>query len=120
MLIAFISAIKYAEDDASPEPWEKISEKKETLTGGHLKRLRHTLATSLCISETEEASSFFVYFITYLFTHILLVYIGIYHFKIILFFIYFVIGFIFDVYLLNEIGTHTVTFMVLILILGLL
>ena len=59
-------------------------------------------------------------FITYLFTHILLIYIGIYHFKVILFFIYFIIGFIFDVFLLNEIGTHTVTFMVLILILSLL
>ena len=59
-------------------------------------------------------------FITYLFTHILLIYIGIYHFKIILFFIYFIIGFIFDVYLLNEIGTHTVSSKVIFLLITIL
>ena len=76
------------------------------------------ISTSVIIKGVPEFP--IINFITYLFTHILLIYIGIYHFKIILFFIYFVIGFIFDVFLLNEIGTHTVTFVVLIMILSFL
>ena len=57
-------------------------------------------------------------FITYLFIHILLIYMGIYHFKIILYFVYFIAGIIFDIFLLNELGTHILTFMILILILS--
>ena len=57
-------------------------------------------------------------FITYLFIHILLIYMGIYHFKIILYFVYFIAGIIFDISLLNEIGPHIFTFMILILILS--
>ena len=57
-------------------------------------------------------------FIIYLFIHILLIYIGIYHFKIMIYFINFVTGIILDIFLLNEIGPHTITFMILILILS--
>ena len=56
-------------------------------------------------------------FLMYLFIHILLIYMGIYHFKIILYFVYFIAGIIFDISLLNEIGPHIFTFMILILIL---
>jgi len=56
-------------------------------------------------------------FITYLFIHILLIYMGIYHFKITMYFVYFIAGIIFDIFLLNEIGPHVFTFMILILVL---
>ena len=57
-------------------------------------------------------------FITYLFIHILLIYMGIYHFKITLYFVYFISGIVFDIFLLNEIGTHILTLMILILIMS--
>ena len=57
-------------------------------------------------------------FITYLFIHILLIYVCIYHFRTVLYFIYFITGIIFDIFLLNELGTHILTFMILILILS--
>ena len=57
-------------------------------------------------------------FITYLFIHFLLIYLGIYHFKNILYFVYFIVGIIFDIFLLNEIGPHLFIFMILILILN--
>ncbi len=60
----------------------------------------------------------FVNFIIYLFIHFLLIYIGIYHFKFILYFIYFITGIIFDIFLLNEIGPHLLIFMALIFILN--
>ena len=59
-------------------------------------------------------------FIFYLFIHILLIYLCIYHFKIILYFIFFLIGIIFDIFIINEIGLHVLTFMLLILFLNLL
>ena len=57
-------------------------------------------------------------FVIYLFIHFLLVYIGIYHFKFILYFVYFVTGIIFNLFLLNEIGPHLLIFMILIFILS--
>ena len=57
-------------------------------------------------------------FLMYLFIHILLIYLGIYHFKIILYFVFFITGIIFDVSLLNEVGPHILTFMMLILLLS--
>ena len=56
-------------------------------------------------------------FITYLFIHILLIYMGIYYFKITMYFVYFIAGIIFDIFLLIEIGPHVFTFMILILVL---
>ena len=53
-------------------------------------------------------------FIVYSFVHILLIYIIIYHFKIILYFVFFITGMIFDIFLLNEIGPHIIIFMILI------
>ena len=55
--------------------------------------------------------------IIYLFIHILLIYLIIYYYRLLLYFIYFIVGFIFDIFLLNEIGPHIITFMILILIL---
>ena len=57
-------------------------------------------------------------FITYLFIHILLIYVVIYHFKITLYFVYFITGIIIDIFLINEIGPHVLTFMILILLLN--
>ena len=57
-------------------------------------------------------------FLIYLFIHILLIYMGIYHFKITLYFVFFITGIIFDIALLNEIGPHILTFMMLILLLS--
>ena len=57
-------------------------------------------------------------FVTYLFVHILLIYLGIYHFKTTLYFVYFITGIILDIFLLNEIGPHILTFMILILLLS--
>ena len=57
-------------------------------------------------------------FLMYLFIHILLIYLGIYHFKITLYFVFFITGIIFDISLLNEIGPHILTFMMLILLLS--
>ena len=57
-------------------------------------------------------------FLMYLFIHILLIYLSIYHFKITLYFVFFITGIIFDIFLLNELGTHILTFMILILILS--
>ena len=57
-------------------------------------------------------------FLMYLFIHILLIYLGIYHFKIILYFVFFITGIIFDISLLNEVGPHILTFMILILLLS--
>ena len=53
-------------------------------------------------------------FIVYSFVHILLIYIIIYHFKIILYFVFFITGMIFDIFLLNEIGPHIIILMILI------
>ncbi len=53
-------------------------------------------------------------FIVYSFVHILLIYITIYHFKIILYFVFFITGMILDIFLLNEIGPHIVILMILI------
>ena len=57
-------------------------------------------------------------FLMYLFIHILLIYLGIYHFKITLYFVFFITGIIFDISLLNEIGPHILTFMMLVLLLS--
>ena len=54
----------------------------------------------------------------YSFAHILLIYIGIYHFHIMLYLVFFVLGIIFDISLLNEIGPHLITFVLLILLLS--
>ena len=56
--------------------------------------------------------------IAYLFIHILLIYLGIYHFKTTLYFVYIITSIILDIFLLNEFGTHMITFMILILILS--
>ena len=59
----------------------------------------------------------FINFIIYLFVHLLLIYICIYHFKTILYFIFFSVGIVLDLFLLNELGPHIITFMLLILLL---
>ena len=74
------------------------------------------ISSSILISGIPEFP--LISFITYLFIHILLIYIGIYHFKIILYFVYFIVGYIFDIFLLIEIGSHILTFMILILLLS--
>ena len=74
------------------------------------------ISLSIVINGTPEYPV--VNFITYLFIHFLLIYLGIYHFKFILYFVYFFAGIIFDIFLLNELGTHVLTFMILILILN--
>lgn len=55
--------------------------------------------------------------IVYLFIHMLMIYIGIYHFKRILYLIFFISGIVFDIFLINEIGPHLITFMILIILL---
>ena len=74
------------------------------------------ISLSVVISGTPEYP--LVDFITYLFIHFLLIYLGIYHFKFILYFVYFFAGIIFDIFLLNEIGPHLLIFMILIFILS--
>ena len=74
------------------------------------------ISSSILIRGVPEFSV--INFITYLFIHILLIYIGIYHFKITLYFVYFITGIILDIFLLNEIGPHILTFMILILVLS--
>jgi len=56
--------------------------------------------------------------IFYIFVHILIIYIGIYHFKKILYLVFFICGTIIDIFLTNEIGPHLITFMLLILFLS--
>ena len=55
--------------------------------------------------------------IFYLFIHILIIYLGIYYFRKILYLIFFICGIILDLYLLDEFGPHLFTFMMLILFL---
>ena len=74
------------------------------------------ISLSIVISGTPEYP--LVDFITYLFIHFLLIYLGIYHFKFILYFVYFFVGIIFDIFLLNEIGPHLLIFMILIFMLS--
>ena len=74
------------------------------------------ISSSILIRGVPEFSV--INFITYLFIHILLIYIGIYHFKITLYFVYFITGIILDIFLLNEIGPHILSFMMLILLLS--
>ena len=74
------------------------------------------ISLSVVISGTPEYP--LVDFITYLFIHFLLIYLGIYHFKFILYFVYFFVGIIFDIFLLNEIGPHLLIFMILIFMLS--
>ena len=59
-----------------------------------------------------------IIFIIYVFIHFLLIYMGIYYFKFVLYFIYFFTGIIFDIFLLNEIGPHLLIFMILLLTLN--
>ena len=74
------------------------------------------ISLSIMISGIPEYP--LVNFITYLFIHFLLIYLGIYHFKFILYFIYFFVGILFDIFLLNEIGPHLLVFMILIFFLS--
>ena len=74
------------------------------------------ISLSIVINGTPEYPV--VNFITYLFIHFLLIYLGIYHFKFILYFIYFFVGILFDIFLLNEIGPHLLVFMILIFFLS--
>ena len=74
------------------------------------------ISTSIVIRGIPEFPV--INFITYLFIHILLIYIGFYYFNITLYFVFFVTGIIFDIFLLNEIGPHIVTFMILIIFLN--
>ncbi len=59
-------------------------------------------------------------YISYLFFHILIIYISIYHFRTLIYFICFSLGLIFDIFLFNEIGPHLITFMLLIIIIRLI
>ena len=74
------------------------------------------ISSSIVISGVPEFP--LINYIAYLFIHFLLIYIGIYHFRFILYFVFFVIGMIFDIFLLNEIGPHLFIFMLLIFILS--
>ena len=56
--------------------------------------------------------------IIYLLIHFLMIYIGLYHFKKILYLVFFICGIIFDIFLINEIGPHLIVFMLLILLLN--
>ena len=71
------------------------------------------LSSDLIIGITEFQ---IINFIVYLFIHFLLIYLAIYHFTTILYYICFFLGIIIDIFLLNEIGTHIISFMLLILL----
>ena len=74
------------------------------------------ISSSILIRGVPEFPA--INFLMYLFIHILLIYLGIYHFKTTLYFVFFITGIIFDISLLNEIGPHILTFMMLILLLS--
>jgi len=61
---------------------------------------------------------YIVNLIFYLFVHLILIYLAIYYYRFILYFIFFVIGILFDLTLLDEIGPHLITFMIVILFLN--
>ena len=63
---------------------------------------------------------YFINLIFYLFIHLLMIYIGIYYFRKILYLIFFICGIVLDLSLLNEFGPHLLTFMILILSLNLI
>ena len=68
---------------------------------------------------TINAYSFLILnLIFYLLIHFILIYIGIYYYKKFLFFIFFLSGILLDLSLLNEIGPHLLTFMILIIFLS--
>jgi len=54
----------------------------------------------------------------YLFLHLLMIYLGIYYLSQFLFFIFFITGIICDIFLLNELGPHMISFMLLALLLS--
>ena len=70
----------------------------------------------LLISFLISGLSYFsiVNFLLYSLIHILLIYTAIYHYRFILYFVYFITGMIFDIFLLDEIGPHIIIFMILI------
>jgi hypothetical protein len=61
-----------------------------------------------------------LYYSIYSAFHILLIYLGIYHYRSILFIIYFLYGLILDILLFNEIGPHLLVFMITLIFLKLL
>ena len=56
--------------------------------------------------------------LAYLFVHILLIYLIIYYYRTFLIFIYFFLGIILDLSLLNEIGPHTITFVIILILIN--
>jgi len=67
--------------------------------------------TSICINVNPNFPD--LNNVIYLFIHLLIIYIIIYHFRNILYLIFFFLGLIFDNFILNEIGPHLITFMIL-------
>ena len=68
---------------------------------------------------TVNAYSFLILnLIFYLLIHFIIIYIGIYYYRKFLFFVFFLSGILLDLSLLNEIGPHLLTFMILIIFLS--
>ena len=69
------------------------------------------LVISLSILISGLSDFYIINFVPYLFIHLLLIYIAIYHFRTIYYLIFFVIGIILDIFIINEIGPHIIVFM---------
>ena len=68
------------------------------------------LLISILIFINQDTNFENLHYTIYIFIHITIIYLSIYFFKIIIYFIYFIIGIILDIFILNEIGPHLLVF----------
>jgi len=83
----------------------------------HLKSIYiYFILLFISITTTISGLSFFLNLniISYIFLHILLIYLGIYYNRNLLLFVFFIAGITLDVTLLNEIGPHMISFIIVI------
>lgn len=73
------------------------------------------IAFSLIVNSNQEFS--YLYISLYCIFHFLLIYLALYHYRISLYFIYFLYGLGLDILWLNEIGPHLLVFMFILFIL---
>ena len=76
------------------------------------------LTISIVVTINDLENLYVLNLIFYLFIHILMIYLGIYFYNNILYLVFFLSGLLLDIFLINEIGPHLCTFMILILFLS--
>jgi len=70
------------------------------------------LSFSISLNKLIEFHYFNLFF--YVFTHIVIIYLSFYYYHYFLYFIFFLYGIFFDIFLLNDVGSHLIAFIILL------